>query len=122
MHGQPETAGNVLPRTPALAGVLAVPRGWQGAKLDVTSWRSTRTLFKETLTSPGTLSTAGDLQPRVCGKSNDVLWEKRAGTQASITNLTAEREKKKLPGSFPSIVSPQRRRGLSSWGVFLLSH
>lgn len=121
MHGQPETAGNVPPRTPALTGVLAVPRGWQGAKLDVTSWRSTRMLFKETVTSPGTPSAAGDLQPRVCGKSNDVLWERRAGTQASITNLTAEEREKKLPGSFPS-VSPQRRRGLSSRGVFLLSH
>lgn len=67
-------------------------------------------LFKETVTSPGTQSAAGDLQPRVCGKSNDVLWERRAGTQTSITSLlTVEERERELPRSLPSI-GPQRRR------------
>ena len=110
MHGQPETAGNAPPVTPTLTSILVMPRGWQGAKLDVTSWHSKRMLFKETVTPPGAQSAAGDLQPHVCSKSNDVLRERRVGTQTSIINLlTAEERKKKLPGSFPS-VSPQRRR------------
>lgn len=54
-----------------------------------------KTLFKETVTSPGTPSAAGDLQPRVCGKSNDVLWERRAGTQTSITSLLTVEERKR---------------------------
>lgn len=71
-----ETAGNAPPLTPTLPSIPVMPAGWQGAKPDVTSWHRTKTLFKETLTSPGTPSAAGDLQPRVCGKSNDVLWER----------------------------------------------
>jgi len=69
-------------------------------------------LFKETVTSPGVRSAARDLQPGVCGKSNDVPREGRAGTQTSITSLlTAEEREKKLPGSFP-LVGPRRRRWL----------
>lgn len=105
-----EMAGNAPPLTPTLASIPAMPGGWQGAKLDVTSWHSKKMLFKETVTSPGTQSAAGDLQPRVCGKSNDVLWERRAGTQTSITSLlTVEERERELPRSLPSI-GPQRRR------------
>ncbi|KAJ7421690.1 hypothetical protein WISP_41482 [Willisornis vidua] len=108
MDGQPETAGNAPPLAPTLTGVPVMPGGWQGAKLDVTSWHSKKTLFKETVTSPGMQSAAGDLQPRVCGKSNDVLRERRAGTQTSITSLlTVEERKRKLPRSFLS-VGPRR--------------
>lgn len=35
-----ETAGNAPPLTPTLASIPAMPGGWQGAKLDVTSWHS----------------------------------------------------------------------------------
>lgn len=106
-------AGNAPPVTPALTSMLVMmPRGGQGAKLDVTSWHSERTLFKETVTSPGAQSAAGDLQPQVCGKSNYVLRERSVGTQTFITNLlTAGARKKKLPGNFPS-VGPRRRREL----------
>lgn len=35
-----ETAGNAPPLTPTLTSIPAMPGGWQGAKLDVTSWHS----------------------------------------------------------------------------------
>lgn len=93
-----ETAGNAPPLTPTLTSVPVMPGGWQGAKPDVTSWHSTKTLFKETVTSPGTQSAAGDLQPRVCGKSNDVLRERRAGARTSITSLlTVQERMRELP-------------------------
>lgn len=105
MHEQPETAGNAPPVTPTLTSVLVMPRGWQGAKLDVTSWHSKRTLFKETVTSSGAQSAAGDVQPHVCGKSNDVLGERRVGTQTSITNLlTVEERKKELQEASPPVL------------------
>lgn len=110
MHGQPKMAGNASPVTPTLTTVPVMPWGWQGAKPDVTSWHSKRALFKETVTSPGVQSAAGDLQPHVCGKSNDVLRERRVGTQPSITSrLMAEERKNKLLRSFPPI-GPRRRQ------------
>lgn len=104
-----ETAGNAPPLTPTPPSIPVMPGGWQGAKPDVTSWRSKKTLFKETLTSPGTQSAAGDLQPRVCGKSNDGLCQGRAGTHTSITSLLTVEESTELPRNLPSI-SPGRRR------------
>lgn len=90
-----ETAGNAPPLTPTLTRIPVMPGGWQGAKLDVTSWHGKKMLFKETVTSPGMQSAAGDLQPRVCGKSNDVRWDRRAGTQTSITSLLTVQERKR---------------------------
>lgn len=110
-----ETAGNAPPPTPTLPRIPVMPAGWQGAKPDVTSWHRTKTLFKETLTSPGTPSAAGDLQPRVCGKSNDVLWEGRAGTQTSITSLLAVQEGERAARSLPSISPRSLNPGVSSY-------
>lgn len=101
-----ETAENAPPLTPTATRIPVMPGGWQGAKPDVTSWHSKKTLFKETVTSPGTQSAARDLQPRVRGKSNDVLWEGRAGTHTSITSSEESKRAAKEPPLHQSSEAP----------------